>query len=106
MIRLKKKYTGNTDDNIIVSLALRTESIDETTCGGALTEQCRIQTQVSNEITSGDIVYNNTTGTTPFDGEGLYYRVVLSIWSSAESSRVCQISNTGVINIYSICVEN
>ncbi len=84
-------------------LALRTEDIDENTCSGTLTKQCRIATQVTNEITSGDIMYNAFTNTT-FNGGGLYYRVVLSIWGQPDGSRVCQISSSGVINIYSICV--
>lgn len=86
-----------------IVLALRTESMDGNTCGGTLTENCRIATQVTGVITSGDVMYNALTDTV-FNGGGLYYRVVLQIWDETEGSRVCEISSLGVINVFSICI--
>lgn len=84
-------------------LAIRTESMDGNTCGGTLTEDCRIATQVPGVITSGDIMYDAITDTV-FDGGGLYYRVKLDEWDAGDGTRVCEISSLGVINIFSICI--
>jgi len=71
-------------------------------CLEDLTDIVYILTGIDNEITSGDIACNSINPLDVFDGGGLYYR--LSLDSSPTESKVCEISEFGVISVYIICV--
>lgn len=87
-----------------IGLALRTGSVAIDGCGsGTLSTSCRILCQTSNEINTGDTLYTGISGTTPFNGANLYYRLVLQIWDEAEGSRICQISSLGIITVSTTC---
>jgi hypothetical protein len=77
-------------------------------CLEQLIDNCKIATQVANEITSGDRMYE-ADGITPFNGGSsvggfqAYYNVDLSIRSEASVTRVCLINNDGFIEVDTIC---
>lgn len=70
-------------------------------CVELLDATCQIVPQITNKITSGDIMYESD-GITVFNGGNQYYNVALSMWTNEETN-VCLISETGVISIYTIC---
>ena len=84
-------------------------TLEETNiCLLELDTECKIDTQISNTITSGDIVYN-IDGVTPFNG-GLsvggfyaYYNIKLSFTETLQGSRICYIDNVGVIDVIQDC---
>jgi hypothetical protein len=55
-------------------------------------------------ISNGDIVCNTNDITDRFDGNFLYYKVMMAIGTSADEY-VCQINNEGVITVISNCPE-
>jgi hypothetical protein len=77
-------------------------------CAATIDTGCRILTQTTGQITSGDIMYE-ADGVTPFDGGAAvggtqaYYNVKLSAWTTANGSRVCLINNDGFMNVDTIC---
>lgn len=94
-------------------LALRSASGYSTTterniCVETLNTNCKILTQTTGQITSGDRMYESD-GVTPFNGGGsvggyqAYYNVSLSVWTTANGSRVCLISNDGFISVDTTC---
>lgn len=59
---------------------------------------CWFDTAVNGTISSGDIVYNDASGTNPVMGANQYYKVLLG------SSRIVLINNAGVMTISTTCV--
>ena len=85
------------------------QTVEETNiCLVELDRECKIDTQVNDTITSGDIMYNSD-GVTPFNG-GLsvggffaYYNVKLSTTATLQVSKICYIDNAGVISVVQNC---
>lgn len=80
----------------------RTLAISEAgACGATPFNNCRLDTtgNVSQWIPeNGNIVYNNLSGTFPFDGDNLFYVFVPYIAAIGDPIYYCQVQNlTGVI---------
>ena len=66
-------------------------------CILTLDSVCYIDTVTNGVITTGDIVYNDVSGTNPIIGGNRYYRI------SLVSTYVVLISDGGVMNVFNIC---
>lgn len=106
MIGLKKKFAFDSDDVGFLTFALRSDGVidGDDGCSDTPINNCKINCSVSNEINTGDTVYDGFSGAALFDGDNKFYNLYLAIWGSGDGTRVCKINNSGVITeIYSIC---
>lgn len=74
-------------------------------CDETATIPCFIQKVAPNtnllEIESGDILLD--VFEVPFDGDNLYYNLVLASWGALDGTRACSVGSSGIIGIFSIC---
>jgi hypothetical protein len=102
--KYKHIYATEVEDSVPVLVTAR-RSIAKTSepagCAMSLTIDCRVGQQVVGTITSGDIVYDGLSGSTPLNGGRSEYRIKLS--TSPVQSVVAEINSIGELNIVDIC---
>jgi hypothetical protein len=102
--KYKHIYATEVEDSVPV-LVTASRSIAKTSepdgCVMSLTIDCRVGQQVIGTITSGDIVYDGLSGSTPLNGGRSEYRIKLS--TSPVQSVVAEVDIFGVINIIDGC---
>ena len=71
-------------------------------CSLVLDSICYIQHQAINTVSVGDRIYNNSSGTNPFTGNGQYYKIQLNTNASQYGCRVD--SNGYVLSPIAMCI--
>jgi hypothetical protein len=89
--------------NLVESASRSEFSIEDpdTGCSSTTTISIGISLQTAGTITTNDVVYLDTYGLAFFDGGNAYYKIQLT---SNSSTYVCLINNSGVVNVYSVCI--
>lgn len=79
------------------SISSTSQILPTDACNLIIDSVCYISTSINGVITSGDIVYQDVSGTNPILGGDTYYKIYLV------DSYIAQVDNLGVITINSTC---
>lgn len=111
---ISKKIRFSTENDSTGGLTYCLRSLSTTipnVCSAAIIQNCRVDMNGNANpfiFEVGNIVYNNFSGSTLFNGNNLYYVVVTSIAPETEDTYLCRINTIGVmteVNTYVCPIE-